>query len=59
MKTEQEEIAKLMKAALAKLGPLHPHERLGMPPMIKGEDVETPYLTLDETLAAFKKQKLS
>jgi hypothetical protein len=55
----EKEIAALMKAALAKLGPLHPHERLGIPPMIKGKDVESPWLSLDETVAFFKKQTRS
>ena len=55
----EEELAELMRAALAKLGPLHPHERLNMPPMIKGYDIEVPLFTLNETLAAHKKTTMS
>lgn len=56
---DEDEIATMMRAALAKLGPLHPHERLNIPPMIKGQDVEVPVFTLNETVLALKKNAMS
>jgi len=56
---DENELAVLMRAALAKLGPLHPHERLSMPPMIRGQDVDVPLFTLNETVLALKKSTMS
>ena len=55
----EDEIAALMRAALAKLGPAHPHERLNIPPMINGQDIEVSMFTLNETVLALKKNAMS
>lgn len=56
---EEEEAANMMRAALARLGALHPLERLNVPPMIKGHDIEVPMFTLNETVLALKKSMMS
>ena len=56
---DEDELAELMREALSKLGPLHPHERLNIPPMIKGQDIEVPLFTLNETVLALKKSRIS
>ena len=56
---DEEKWAALARVALAKLGPQHPRERLNIPPMIKGQDIEVPLFTLNETLLAFQKNTRS
>jgi len=55
---EEEEFAQMIRIALAKLAPLSPHEQLNIPPMIKGQDIEVPMFTLNETAAAYKKSTM-
>ena len=56
---DEDEMTALMRLMFMRLGPIHPLERLNIPPMVKGQDIEVPMFTLNETLLAFKKDARS
>ena len=57
--TDEDEMTALMRLMFMRLGPIHPLERLNIPPMVKGQDIEVPMFTLNETVLALKKSMQS
>lgn len=55
---QMESLRKAMKERLDRLT-LHPHQRLGFPPIAKGKDVDVQRLTTESTAEFFKKKTVN
>lgn len=53
-----EALRKAIKERLDRM-PLHPHQRLGYPPIAKGKDVVVDSLTTEQTAEHFKKKTVN
>lgn len=51
---DREDFKKMIKAWIEEHDKGTPHRRLGIPPMIKGKDVDDAKLALEQTLSQFK-----